>query len=146
MWFKLDGKAYVSQDQPTMDRVNRLINAKSWQSLAVANAQRAQEENVAYVAAHPASVTERNTAEFRQLSESIRQMASVPVTKDQDVSELRKRVMAMVTVVQEMQSELSRREIAVVSLQSAERMIQELGTERQILSDAVAAGKAQSAP
>jgi hypothetical protein len=146
MWFKLNGTAYVSQDQPTMDRVNQLINARWWQPSAVANAEEVRKENAAYVVTHPASVTERNIAEFRQLSEGVRQTISLPVTKDQDVTELRKRVLAMSDIVHEMQSELNRREVAVRSLQSAEQRIQELGTERKVLSDAIAAGKAQLAP
>jgi hypothetical protein len=146
MWFKFDGKAYVAQGMTTMDRLNRLSSMKAWQPSGVESAERYRQENAAWAVANPASVLESKAVEFRQLSEDIRQMASLPLTKDQDVTELQKRVRAMADVVQEMQRQVIGRATGVNTLQSIERSLQETGTERQILSEAIASGKVQPAP
>lgn len=146
MWFKLDGRAYVSQDMTTMDRLNRLNNMRAWQPSGIESAERYRQQNADWAAANPASVLESKSAEFRQLSESIRQMATLPLTKDQDVSELQKRMRAMADVLQEMQNQVMGRDLGIKTLQNIERSLQESGTERQILSGALASGKAQPAP
>jgi len=146
IWFRLDGTAYVSEDNSTRDRMSRLASLKAFQPAQLENAERARQENLQYAASHPATVTDAAAAELRQLAESIRQMASTPPTSSQDVSDLRKRAMAMVDVVMQMQAQVVSRDSIIFGLQSTERRLQEYGTERQILLDAIASGKARRAP
>jgi hypothetical protein len=146
IWFRLDGTAYVSEDNSTRDRMNRLTSLKSFQPGQLEHAERVRRENLDYAASHPVAVTDATAAELRQLAESIRQMASTPPSSSQDVSDLRKRAMAMVDVAMQMQAQVVRRDSINFALQSTEKMLQEYGTERQILLDAIASGKARRAP
>jgi len=40
MWFRLDGRAYVSPDMATMEKVSQLLNTRFWQPSVIENAER----------------------------------------------------------------------------------------------------------
>ena len=146
IWFRLDGRAYVSDDRSTMDRMNYLTNLKLLQPNLLENVERVRQENAQYAAANPVTATDANAAELRQLAESIRQMASAPPTSNQDVTDLKRRLLVMMDNVMKMQAQVARRETVIMALRSNEQRLQEYGTERQILQDAIASGKARLAP
>jgi hypothetical protein len=146
IWFRLDGTAYISDDRATMDRLNVLTSLKDFRPGQLEAAERGRQENMQYAASNPVAVTDARADELRQLAESIRQMASTPPAATQDVSDLRKRLSAMVDAVMQMQAQVVRRESTILGLQNSERQLQEYGTERQILLDAIASGKTRRAP
>ena len=146
VWFNLDGRNYVSQNPEVMDRINRLVNIRTWYPWQLESVERYRQDNATYAATVSASFIDANSAELRQLSEDVRQMALQPVTAAQDITEVQKRVRAMVDTLLKMQAQVVSRGTAIGSLKSAERSLQEAGTEREIFTDAVASGKAQPAP
>lgn len=146
IWFRMDGLAYVSDDRATIDRINQLSSLQSLQPHFSENAERVRQENSEYTAANPIAVTDANAAELRQLAESIRQMASVPATSSQDVTDLRKRLNVMTDFVMKMQAQVVRREAVILALRDNEQRLRGYGTERQIFLDAIASGKARPAP
>jgi len=146
IWFKLDGRNYVSQDRAVMDRINGLDLSRKSYSFQLEQAERTRKENADYAASMSPSVIQTNSAEFRQLTEDVRQMALQPVTSSQDITALRKRVSAMVDTLMQTQRQVLNRDAAIVRLESNERELRRAGTEREILSNAIAAGKAQPAP
>jgi acetolactate synthase regulatory subunit len=146
VWFQLDGKTWISQDRATLDRIIRLVNHRVNHGFLVAAAERTRLEDAEFMAANPSSVSESSAAELRDLAEEFQKFASAPVTATQDLSDLEKRAFALVDKISRLQSQIVFRKSRVMALRRSEDEFRQIGSERQIFSEAIAAGRAQPAP
>ena len=146
VWFQLDGKAWISEDRATLDRIIRLVNHRVNHGFLVVAAERTRLEDAEFMAANPISASEASAAELRELAEEFQKFASAPVTATQDLSDLEKRAFTLVDNVSRLRSQIVSRKSRAQALRWSEDEFRRIGSERQIFSDAIAAGKARPAP
>jgi acetolactate synthase regulatory subunit len=146
IWFQLDGTAWISEDRATLDRIIRLVNHRVNHGFLVVNAERTRLEDAEFMAANPISASEASAAELRALAEEFQKVASAPVTATQDLSDLEKRAHALVDNISRLQAQIVFRKSRALALRRSEEEFRRIGSERQIFSDAIAAGKARPAP
>jgi hypothetical protein len=146
IWFRIDGKSYVSEDLATMDRINRLVNHRFNHASTVMGAERVRKENAEFLEANPSSVSDADAAELRQLNEDFAKLASAPLTATQDTKDLERRAFALVDKVSKLRTQIVFRGASINALRRSEESFLEIGSERAILTDAIASGKAQPTP
>jgi acetolactate synthase regulatory subunit len=146
IWFQLDGMTWISEDRATLDRIIRLVNHRVNHGFLVVNAERTRLEDAEFMAANPISASEASAAELRDLAEEFQKFASAPVTATQDLSDLEKRANALVDNISRLRAQIGFRKTRVFALRQSEEEFRRIGSERQIFSDAIAAGKARPAP
>ena len=146
VWFQLDGKTWISEDRATLARIIRLTNHRINHGFLVLAAERTKQEDAEFVAANPVSVSEANAAELRNLAEEFERIAAAPLTATQDLSDLEMRAFALVDRISRLRTQIVYRKSRALALRQSEEEFRRIGSERQIFSDAIAAGKARPAP
>lgn len=152
LWFKLDGKAYVSQDRETMNRVDAAsssIVALESTIKQLAASQRIEDGQGEMVMAQFRALR----ANLQELEERLRDLNGNS-TNQQSLNDARARLQVLAAQNDRLQAMLAQTEAAVRSMQTQMQTLElakrnaELESRRDldILRDAISSGKAQPAP
>ena len=158
LWFKLDGKAYVSQDRETMNRVEAANEGRRASSSIVA-----LESTIKQLAASQRiedGQGEMVMAQFRVLRANLQELEerlrnlNGNSTNQQSLNDVRARFEVLAAQNDRLQAMLAQTQAAVRSMQTQMQELElakrnaELESRRDldILRDAISSGKAQPAP